>query len=241
MNNTDGELVSQTVQFSVTTADTTPPTIDAVNYTATLDPTESSDSILILNFTASDPNLNDTTASAIVTNGISRSNTSCESTALGGNQTRYDCNINLAYYDPNGTWSINVSIADDSGNSAYNDSESFTYNQLNAFVLNTSTLSFGSMSIGENKTDQFYLNNTGNINLTTDISGTNLTNSTDQIDVSNLKWDLDSNPSDGTTITTSFATVGTLAIISIQDIWIELTIPTGTLPKEYSGTISLQS
>jgi len=148
--------------------DTTPPTILSINYPPSLDPIENSNSTLILNFTASDENLNDSSAQAIIKiDSTTHINTSCIATTINSTTKRYDCNIDLTYYDKAGSWNINVSICDTSNNCAYNDSNNFTYNQLKAFIVNTSLIDFGTFHLTDpNITRTLKLTNTGNVNIT---------------------------------------------------------------------------
>jgi hypothetical protein len=177
----------------------------------------------------------------VITNTAIKERFPCSGTDLGDGNIIFECNIPMAYYDLNGSWNINVSVTDIAGNTAYNNAESFTYNQLNAFILNMTSINFGTLGVGQSNIQQFYLNNTGNLNLTSEIKGTDLINGSYSIGVSNLKWDLDSDPSDGTVMTASFIPIGSLITNSIQDIWTMLTIPSATYPLLYSGTIYIQS
>jgi len=150
------------------TLDTTPPTILSVNYPTSLDPIENSNSTLVLNFTASDQNLNDSSAQAIIKiDSTTHINTSCIATTINSTTKRYDCNIDLTYYDKAGSWNINVSICDTFNKCTYNDSNNFIYNQLKAFIVNTSLIDFGTFHLTDpNITRTLKLTNTGNVNIT---------------------------------------------------------------------------
>jgi len=74
------------------------------------------------------------------------------------------------YFDGAGSWTINVSVADIGGPvTVTNDTETFTYNTLKAMKLSPSSITFGSVSLGQTDIaatdDPVTLNNTGNVDI----------------------------------------------------------------------------
>jgi hypothetical protein len=145
------------------------PTINNVSYTPSADPIDGTIRTLIMNFTATDSNANlwDSTANITMTKGsFTYSNSSCNMTVLGNTVKRYDCNIDLNYYDESGTWNINFSVCDTDGLCAENTTETFTYNTLKAFTVNSSAINFGNFTLSTpEKLSALQLNNTGNVNV----------------------------------------------------------------------------
>ncbi len=157
-------------KITITSANT-PPSITTVPAIVAQDPVESQSKLIAINFTVNDPDGNATIniSSAIVTvnnSGITRTTTACSGSAINATAQNISCNLTLNYYDPAGSWSLNVSIKDASGAYTENTTTTFTYNELSAITLSLSTLDFGTLAIGaENKTaSPIVINNTGNIN-----------------------------------------------------------------------------
>jgi parallel beta-helix repeat protein len=153
--------------FTLNFSDISPPEI-SVSYPASISPIESSVSVFSFNFTAADPSgINDSTATVGITKGISKTNSSCTANVINPTTTRYDCTLGMNYYDEAGIWNINASVCDNLENCGYNDTESFTYNQLKAFTVNTSSINLSTFYLYDlEKTDSIELNNTGNMNIT---------------------------------------------------------------------------
>jgi hypothetical protein len=75
----------------------------------------------------------------------------------------------MLYYDLDSSWTVNVSVRDNSNELAYNDTVTFSYGQLQAIRGNKDGITFGSLNLGEtaNATnDPLVLDNTGNQNFT---------------------------------------------------------------------------
>jgi hypothetical protein len=105
-------------------------------------------------------------------------------------------------------------------------------------MLSTISLNY-SATPNSSQTESFNVTNTGNYPSTTQIKGSNLVNASYSIGVGNVSWGL--NPTPSTPLTTSFASVGTLDIQGLQQIYAKVSVPEGTLPLAYTGNIYLQS
>ena len=101
-----------------------------------------------------------------------RSNYSCNKLLDDGiNTALINCSVEMWYFDIPGSWTINVSIADNASAMATNNTMTFGYTTLSAMKINQTALRWPSLSIGDtNKTannDADVINNTGNVNFTT--------------------------------------------------------------------------
>jgi len=165
---------SGTTNVSATVTNTAP-TIVSVASVPAQDPTENSYTTVSISFVAEDQNgvddLDDSTASVTFskTGETSRSSTSCSVTDISSTQANYTCSVDMWYFDGAGTWTINVSVADLSAVTAYDDSTNFTYNTLKAIQVATGSISFGSVSIGQTNIgatdDPIVVDNTGNVDI----------------------------------------------------------------------------
>ncbi|MBX4196406.1 LamG domain-containing protein [Candidatus Pacearchaeota archaeon] len=187
---------NQTEQTTVTITNptNTAPSITSVQALAAQDPTEDSITNVIFNFTAYDPDgfgdLKDASARVNVTiigQSNLRQNLSCaELNNFATNYANYTCSVQMQYFDSSGSWNLSVSINDTADAVAINESTYFTYNQLSAFTVGPSNLTFASLTPGStNQTsnnDPLVLNNTGNKNVTLgniQVNATNLKGETD--------------------------------------------------------------
>jgi len=168
------------------------PVITYVVTGQTVTPLDGTTTVLSISFNVSDANgfedIN--VSSAIVT--INRSgepdkgNSTCVQVEASGNEMQINCSVIIWYFDANGTWSINVSISDNSTLNIINASETATVGVLTAIQINPSSISFGgSLSVGDTNVsatdDPLVVNNTGNqnfvhVNITAiDLAGTTTT------------------------------------------------------------------
>jgi len=198
------------------------PTITSVTPGGPYDPTENDVTSISISFIANDvdgvADLNDTSAQVSVSKGATtRTNTSCSVLDLNSTGANYTCGIDMQYYDDAGTWTVNVSVKDNGTELAYNDTETFTYNSLKAMQLLNITLAFGNISIGAGTTSHdINTKNTGNVQFDVNMTGANLVNGSYTIPANDMNWDIDSDPSDGTNVTTTSQQV--LAGLSGSDI-----------------------
>jgi len=109
----------------------------------------------------------------------------------------YKESFSLAYYDEPGTYTIFATIFDQGGLST-SQNLSFEYLPMTALFLDTTTLSFGNVSLGKetvllgddllDTTDAPTLRNIGNTNISLFLSGTDLKKDNKTIGVSNLTY-----------------------------------------------------
>lgn len=212
---------------------------DSANAGFQVSPIESSTVTVTSSATISDPNYD--TASCYLYNGsgtLTSTNSSVYETVVNASATEVQCSFTLQYYVLPQNFTVSMNASNTFGISGLSNA-TFEYLTLDAFNLSKASLSF-SATVGSSDTDDFNVTNTGNYASTTQIKGEDLTNASYSIDVSNIQWGL-SDPTPDTNMTTSFASVGTLNIQGEQQIYIELNVPVGTLPKAYSGSIYLQT
>lgn len=109
-----------------------------------------------------------------------RSNSSCD--LVGDLDTycaNFTCEITTWYFDGSGAWTINVS-ANDLGNTTavYNESFTFTMNQLKAMVIQPDQINWTGISPGSTDqkadNDPTVVNNTGNFDGTLNVTGLDL-------------------------------------------------------------------
>jgi len=220
------------------------PTIVSVNTQVSYDPIENSVTPINISFIANDndgvSDLNDSSAQIYVwKDSVNHTSTSCSASDLNTTATNYTCTINMDYYDSPGTWNINASVSDNNGSLVYNDTETFTYNSLKAMLIANKPISFGNIQINIGTiSNNISIKNVGNVIFNVNATGSNLTYNSYSIPADDIKWDTDSNPSDGTTLTESSQQV--LANLNGGDIYYiwhyilvdELDLISGT----YSGT-----
>ncbi len=188
-----GRATSQTVTFNLTIANTAP-NITYITMNATVSPTENTNTLIIVNFTAWDPdgisNLDTKGGKVNFTKtgeALRQNSSSCLQTATWGTYyANYTCTMYMWYFDTSGTWNVTALVNDSSNGVAQNQTVTFTYNQLSAFVTHPAALTWASLSPGTtNQTsnnDPLVLNNTGNKNITSgnvQINATNLKGETD--------------------------------------------------------------
>lgn len=132
--------VSLTVSNSV-------PVIEGVNSSVSFTPSTGTNGTAQFYFNASDGNgasdLNDTSAQVFIEFGDENATSSPCTVDSSGNLAQYRCNVSIPYYyNASSSWTINVSVRDNSGALAFNDTETFTINTLKAISLAESSLSF---------------------------------------------------------------------------------------------------
>lgn len=94
------------------------------------------------------------------------------------NEWKYDCSVDMNYYDIPGTWTVYVEIQDVAGETASDSSVTFTYNEVVYFDFLPTSFSWGTLAPG--LIDQLATNNPmtmdnlGNANLGIEITAANL-------------------------------------------------------------------
>jgi len=200
--------------FSITVVGINPVKIYVNNSTLTsVTPTADGMTLLQFNVTVTDPDgasdinsssvnasINYTTTFRINTTAAG-TNTACKQLGTDGDTTRnFTCGVELWYFDPNGTWTINVT-ANDVGNTTYINQTNctFDYGVVTGFEISPDWVFWPSLTPGDtNKTSlqNTTINNTGNAPIyptNISINSTNLRGATDNtkfFDVANftISW-----------------------------------------------------
>jgi hypothetical protein len=164
------------------------PTIVGFNLTTPISPTESVNTTITVNFTLNDGdgtgNINNNRQMLMInfSSGESRSNNSCLS-ADTGNSREYSCDIDMDYYLPGGTWSVNATGCDNSDACAESVNETFTYSSLTSISTSPTEMGFPSSKPGDTNVkagNSINITNTGNVNSSTiDVMGFDLWGSRD--------------------------------------------------------------
>ena len=149
---------------SAPTIDTVP-SINAVN----LNPAPSTTSVAFT-FTARDRNgaadLVDSTASASLTKTGEQARTgSCSFQSQSGQRKTYSCTVNMQYYDASGTWNAQISIQDQSGSTASDNTATFTVNLLRDISITPTIIGFPTVAQGDGNitsTSSTTITNNGN-------------------------------------------------------------------------------
>ncbi|MCK5450105.1 DUF285 domain-containing protein [Candidatus Pacearchaeota archaeon] len=158
--------------YVVNTSANTPPQIISVESISSQTPLEGNVRNVTFNFTVNDTDgatdLNSSTAQARFQKDgeTTRLNTSCVELSASGNEANYSCTVGMLYFDDAGNWTINVTIQDDSGESAENSSTNFTYELLTAMVMSPTALEWGTINLTDtdipSTSHPIVINNTGN-------------------------------------------------------------------------------
>jgi len=161
---------NQTEERTVT-KDNIVPALPFVSPIANTNPIENTISPITFTATVSDANgAGDINVSSVKANFTRsgeavRQNLTCvdlgQDTATSKN---FSCTINMWYFDEAGDWNVSIQAYDLSGASASNDTNTFTYNLLQAMAISPNNLDFGSANSADtNVYGPFTLiNNTGN-------------------------------------------------------------------------------
>lgn len=239
--------------FNVTlTISNSEPRIVWVNDSISVSPSEGSYTLVTIRFNATDNNsaadLNDSTAQVWLnlSSETMRGNASCEDVAESGNTVTYECQMQLWYWDMDGTWQINASVEDNSGVYTQNTSATLTYGDLAAMQVIKSDLTFegvpGDENVAATENPQV-INNTGNraftaVNITAyDLEG--VTDSDYTIGAGNFSINV-SDSSIGQALvnaTTMQVTDSSLprGNQSTEDLYVYLDIPSGVLGQTYAA------
>ncbi|MEK6926021.1 MAG: hypothetical protein AABW50_01965 [Nanoarchaeota archaeon] len=222
-----GYATSSTTVVNITVGNTAP-TVSAVEVIAAKNPTDDTTTTITFNFTATDTdgasNINRSLAQAYFQRAgeSTRSNTSCINTSIGvGNNINFTCAIDMWYYDQNGAWTINATIKDNSAAYAENSSTTFTYNLLPGMKMSPTSLTWGSVALGQSNTgsnnDPIQVNNTGNsVDVSINVTSYNLrgeTTITEFIFASNFTVENTSEGCSGTAMSNATALNVTSSII----------------------------
>jgi len=110
-----------------------------------------------------------------------RYNVTCAQYQAVGNAANYTCNnIQMWWWDGDGTWNINASITDSASNNADNGTNTFSVSATTGFVQAPGNLTFAGITAGGNNftsdNDPLLFNNTGNQDVSTGTISINATN-----------------------------------------------------------------
>ncbi|MBS3133063.1 lamin tail domain-containing protein [Candidatus Woesearchaeota archaeon] len=169
---------------------------------------------------------------------------------LNSTASLYKANFSMGYYDAAGNYSITVTATDNSGFSA-NASAGFDYSSLIAMEIDTTNVQFSAMPskssevIGdadESTAANTTIANIGNSVFDIELSATNLSSIGGIIDVGNIQYTFNGDYNNSLAGTLSYLPqikqVG-IGTASKQPLSFKLSIPTATVPGNYSGTITL--
>jgi len=178
-NDSAGNVNNSDVFYVVTTSANSPPVIWNVSEIPAVTLTDGPGATyVVVNFSVLDENgvgnlvnssamINFTKASEEL-----RMNSSCAFKEASGNYANYTCNVTMWWWDATGAdWAVYANITDAESNLAINDTNTFTVNTLTGFVVSPSELTFTSLLAGstnQTPSDYFVLNNTGNVDITSD-------------------------------------------------------------------------
>jgi hypothetical protein len=132
----------------------TQPIITAVYVNPSVNPVEDNYASVLFYFTAFDyrgaGHLSPSSASAsfIKAGETSRSSFCSYVEDIDSNSANYSCSIDMWYWDKAGSWTVNASISDNEGRNAYNNTATFNYNELIAFVMSPDTIYWGTLTRG---------------------------------------------------------------------------------------------
>ena len=151
------------------------PNISSVEFDGqTIAPSDGNIRNFEISFLVDDPegsgNLDNTSAKlnvSLASPSYTSSNSSCTNEAVpAGDMIRYNCTVQMQYYWNTGSsWGIAAEIADANSNIAQNSSATFTYSQLTASNLSSSSLGWAAVipsATNQSSTTTMNVENTGN-------------------------------------------------------------------------------
>jgi len=169
---------------------------------------------------------------------------------LDGDTVSGSGSFDMDFHDAAGTYTVSC-VATDSSSDTGSDSDTFVYSSLTALDLDASSVAFGGLGAGDTgnvngdtdmgTTDHATIQNLGNTLLDVGMSGTDMTAAgNNTIAVGNVGYQF---ASEGfTALTTSAATYDldlAAAALSVNKIDFQISVPVGTLPGSYSGTVDV--
>jgi len=232
---------------------------------ASYDPTEASNTTVTVYFNLSDTNgvgdLDDAKAyiyvddAATFATAVGKYTRLCSPSANHSSTVReYQCDTDLEFFDPAGTYSTNITGGDQVvtvWNNTGTNAPTFTYTTLLAFNVSNTTIDFNSPSVGVANNSAISnpttLQNRGNADLYVNITGADLTGASYTFGIGNFSVDLDADPTGEQVLTTSTEQInvsGTPAEMlkgasSTEDLYFFVDVPVATQPDSYTGTWTL--
>ncbi len=147
--------------------------------------------------------INENTANATVSKAgeTSRHNYSCTKVSEQDNTIRFNCSIQMYFYDGDGTWNVNVSIQDNSEVWAIDDTtRTFTVNTLDDVDIDDTTINWNNVqaSADDVEGDAITFTNKGNQNyVTIQVTGQDATDGSHTITAENFSIDTVSEATSG--------------------------------------------
>ena len=169
-----GAPTNVTFAVNLTITGNTAPTIISVQGGISINPVESSTRTVNVLFNASDDNghadMDYTTAQVILSlaGETARTSSTCVNFANNSLIKRFNCTVDLQYYDLDGSWTINATVEDTVNARAEDTGTTLTYGALQALRSNIAGVTFGSIALDAltSASAPMLLNNTGNQNFT---------------------------------------------------------------------------
>ena len=171
-------------------------------------------------------------------------------TDLNDNNSLYEAEFEMNFYDDPGNYPVNVTVTDKAG-FTLNYSMAFEYMTSIAVEIDTSSLEFRAVpgksseiagDSDETTKNNVTIRNIGNSIVDLGISGTNLTGSSGVIDVSNIRYTFNGDYENGMAGSLSpeeeTERIGIRAAAR-QPLSFRLDVPMATSPGNYTGTITL--
>ena len=173
-------------------------------------------------------------------------------TSITATSSSYKGSFNMSHDDAARSYELLV-VATDKNNASVNATTNFEYTSLIAMEIDSETLTFAAMpgrtseiagDLDENTDTSMTIKNIGNSLLNIRLSGSNLSSSQGVIGVNNIRYTFNGNYSDSLAgdLSESAETkaVG-VPIAGNKPVSFKLTVPTGTVPGNYTGTITLMA
>lgn len=161
----------------------------------------------------------------------------------------YSFNHSVEFYHDPGDYDIEVVATDSAAATGNNllDLTSFQVQELVSLSIPAGTFSLGaSLDPGELTSIQsMTITNTGNVEIDTEVAGTALSHSTasDEIPLANVTWGLQSDLSDGSTLTDSATSASGFDLSkgssSTGSLYWQVDVPKALAPGTYSGTLTV--
>ena len=169
---------------------------------------------------------------------------------LNDTSSVYEASFEMNFYDEPGEYQANLKVNDKAG-FTLNSQIVFEYMALIALEIDTQSVEFRAMPgksseiVGdsdESTNTNVTIINIGNSPVDIELSGTNLTGSSEVIDISNIMYTFNGDYGSGTagslSSTEETERIG-IPAAARQSLSFRLNVPTGTSPGNYTGTITL--
>ncbi len=163
--------------------------------------------------------------------------------SISEHEAVYEGKTNMSFYDYPGSYDVVIKAVDNLGSEEIKTAQ-FEYLGLLAVDINLDSVNFGEVAAGTNKSldenNGLTIQNTGNIASDIEVSGTDLTNGEEIIDIANLQYQFSG--FSFVSLLKNPATAGTnlkCGESSYEEMNLKLHIPEGTKIGSYSGSITI--